>query len=170
MSNRSSISTIRRGMVAGAAGGLAEIAWVAAYAALTGGDAGALARGVTKAAAFNGVFPGEPISVGLSIHMTLAVFLGIALAFGWRAFVGRRPEGFGLYPFMVFALAGVWTINFFVVLPLVSPAFAHALPYGISLASKILFGLAAAETFRRQGAPTTSPIFREEFAVERTLS
>ena len=43
--------TFRRGIVAGTAGGLAEVAWVMAYAGLSGGDAGAVARGVTTATA-----------------------------------------------------------------------------------------------------------------------
>jgi hypothetical protein len=52
------------------------------------------------------------------------------------------------YPFMLAALAGVWAVNFFVVLPLVSPAFVHIVPYAVSLTSKLLFGVAAAEIVR----------------------
>ena len=46
----SETETVRQGFVAGAAGGLAEIAWVALYAGVTGGDAAILAQGVTSAA------------------------------------------------------------------------------------------------------------------------
>jgi hypothetical protein len=49
---------------------------------------------------------------------------------------------------MLAALAGVWAVNFFVVLPLVSPAFVHIVPYAVSLTSKLLFGVAAAEIVR----------------------
>jgi len=53
---------------------------------------------------------------------------------------------------VVAALAGVWALNFLVVLPIVSPAFIHLMPYSVSLISKMAFGLAAAEVFRRQDA------------------
>jgi hypothetical protein len=38
------------------------------------------------------------------------------------------------------------------VLPIISPAFIYLVPYSVSLVSKALFGLAAAEAFRRQDA------------------
>jgi len=47
-------------------------------------------------------------------------------------------------------LAGVCAINFFVVLPIVSPAVVHMVPDAVSLTSKLLFGVAAAEALRRQ--------------------
>jgi hypothetical protein len=84
--------------------------------------------------------------------MALAVTLGIALSFGWRALSPHRSDIAGPFPFMLVALIGVWTVNFFVVLPIISPAFIHLVPYPVSLMSKILFGLAAAEAFRRQHA------------------
>ena len=46
----SHIATVSSGIIAGAAGGLAEIAWVTLYAGATGGNAAVLARGVTSAA------------------------------------------------------------------------------------------------------------------------
>ena len=51
------------------------------------------------------------------------------------------------------ALAAVWAINFFVILPVLSPAFVHLVPYSVSLMSKLLFGFAAAETLRRCALP-----------------
>jgi hypothetical protein len=56
------------------------------------------------------------------------------------------------YPFTLAVLVGVWAVNFFFVLPIVSPAFIHMVPYAVSLGSKLLFGLAAAEVIRRQDA------------------
>jgi hypothetical protein len=84
------------------------------------------------------------------VHMTLAIMLGVALAFAWRAFSTRCGGSARLYPFMVAALACVWAVNFFVALPLISPEFVSLVPYPVSLISKLLFGLAAAETTRRQ--------------------
>ncbi len=80
--------------------------------------------------------------------MMLAMLLGVALVCAWRALIAHRPGLTNPYPFMLAALAGVWAINFFVVLPIVSPAFTHLVPYAVSLASKLLFGVAAAEIVR----------------------
>jgi len=142
-----------RGAIAGAAGGLAEITWVALYAAATGGNAALLARGVTTAAGVDALFPAAAVELGVTIHMVLAVLLGIALAYAWRAYVQRggyaRP-----YAFMSAALAGVWSLNFFVVLPLLSPVFIGLLPYAVSLSSKLLFGLAAAAVLQGENVFT----------------
>lgn len=141
------LETVRQGVIAGAAGGVAEIVWVTLYAGATGVDPVALARGVTTAAGANALFPAAPVALGATLHMGIAVVLGIALAFVWRTLSAHRPAA-SPFPFMVAALVGIWAINFFVVLPIVSPAFIHLVPYPVSLMSKVLFGLAAAGVFR----------------------
>jgi hypothetical protein len=150
------LETTRHGIVAGAAGGVAEIAWVTLYAGVTGANPATLARGVTTAAGVSALFPADPVAfpviLGVTVHMALAVTLGIALSFGWRALSSRRLDIAGLFPFTLVALIGVWAVNFFVVLPAISPAFIPLVPYSVSLMSKILFGLAAAEALRRQHA------------------
>ena len=65
-----------QGIIAGAAGGLAEIAWVTLYAGLTGGNPAALARGVTTAAGVNALLPSSPAELGVAVHMLLAVDTG----------------------------------------------------------------------------------------------
>jgi hypothetical protein len=146
------LETIRHGVVAGAAGGLAEIGWVTLYAGATSADPATFASGVTTAAGLSALFPAAPVAVGVTVHLALAVTLGIALSFGWRALSSHRFNTAGLFPFMLAALVGVWAVNFFVVLPIVSPAFIPLTPYPVSLMSKVLFGLAAAEALRRQEA------------------
>jgi len=139
------------GIVAGAAGGLAEIAWVSLYAGVTGGNPAILARGVTSAAGVTAFLPSSPVSVGICIHMALAVTLGVALALVWQKLRAcRAAEIMGPYPFMLAALAGVWAVNFFVILPIVSPGFVHLVPYAVSLTSKLLFGLAVAAALQWQ--------------------
>jgi len=149
MANLNHLETARFGAIAGAAGGLAEIAWVTLYAGVTGGNAAVLARGVTTAAGLASLFPSLSAALGVALHMTLAVGLGIALAFAWRGF-SYRFQAVRPFPLVLAALAGVWVINFFVVLPIVSPAFVHLMPYSVSLISKMLFALAAAEALRLQ--------------------
>jgi len=148
----SATELIKRGVIAGAAGGLAEIVWVSLYATITGGNAANLARGVTTAAGVTAMLPAAPVTVGIAVHMALAVLLGIALTCLWQALARR---GFGvnsLAVVMLAALAAVWAVNFFVILPAISPPFITLIPYPVSLISKLLFGLAAAETLRRGAA------------------
>jgi hypothetical protein len=150
---KTALEIVRQGAIAGAAGGLAEIAWVTLYAAVTGGNAGTLARGVTTAAGMSALLPAAPMSLGVAVHMTLAVMLGVVLAFTWRALSANRPGSISPYPFTLIALVGIWAVNFFLVLPIVSPGFSHLMPYAVSLISKVLFGLTAAEALRLQNVP-----------------
>jgi hypothetical protein len=149
---KSVLETTRHGVVAGVAGGLVEIAWVTLYAGATSADPATVASGVTTAAGLSALFPAAPVAVGVTVHMALAVTLGIALSFGWRALSSHRLDAVGPFPFMLAALVGIWAVNFFAVLPIISPAFIHLTPYPVSLMSKVLFGLAAAEALRRQDA------------------
>jgi FtsH-binding integral membrane protein len=156
MTNTRRLTIIRTGIFAGAAGGLAEIAWVSLYAGVTGSDPAVLARGVTTAAGVTALMPAAPVALGIGVHMALGVMLGVVLAVAWQALAAKR----GLtnpYPFMLAALAGVWAVNFFVVLPIVSPAFVHIVPYPVSLTSKLLFGVAAAAIVRNQVIFAVSP-------------
>lgn len=84
------LETTRHGVVAGVAGGLAEIAWITLCAGATGVDPATLARGVTTAAGMSALFPAVPVALGVSVHMALAVTLGIVLSFGWRAVSSYR--------------------------------------------------------------------------------
>ena len=152
MTNEQRFKIFRRGIVAGAAGGIAEVAWVTCYAGLTGGSPAAVARGVTTAAGVNALLPAFPVGLGAAVHMLLAVALGIALVCAWTALRARGPVLNNPYPFTLTALTAVWVINFFVVLPIVSPTFVHMVPYAVSLASKLLFGLAAAAILQWQPA------------------
>ena len=161
MTKEQCLATLRLGVIAGAAGGLAEVAWVTLYSGLVGGDPAILARGVTTAAGVTALLPLSAATLGVAVHMTLAITLGIVLAFTWRTFSGKSSSA-APYPFMIAALATVWAFNFLIVLPIVSPAFLTLVSYPVSLASKLLFGVAAAEVVRRQAlAASRSP--RESF-------
>jgi len=132
------------GLLAGLAGGLAEVAWIAIYAALTAADAGAVARGVSDTLVGQTALP---VLNGLGIHMSLAALLGIGIASALQA-AGPRLRGISEYVAVLAVLTAVWAVNFFVVLPLINPQFVQLVPYAASLISKLLFGLAAAWTFR----------------------
>jgi hypothetical protein len=168
MTNARRLAIIRTGVLAGAAGGLAEIAWVSLYAGVTGLDPAVLARGVTTAAGVTALLPAAPVALGVSVHMALAVMLGVVLALGWQALSARRPAN--PYPFMLAALAGVWAVNFFVVLPVVSPAFVHIVPYAVSLTSKLLFGVAAAEIVRNGAVFAARATLRAKISADQRFS
>jgi hypothetical protein len=147
---------IGRGVAAGAAGGIVEIIWIFAYASATHGDAASLARGVTTATGLNLLLQGSSATFGIAIHMMLAVTLGIVLAFLWTALSRRWPKQLNPYAVMPVALAGVWAINFLIVLPLLDANFVQIVPYPVSLISKLLFGFAAAMALshrRSESAP-----------------
>ena len=137
------------GVLAGLAGGAAEIAWISLYAAATGGDAASVARGVTDTVGI-GALP--PVAGGVSIHMALAAILGMAVAV---ALAPTRLHGARLYGAMTWALAAVWAINFLIVLPLINPQFVEIVPLAVSFVSKLLFGVAAATTLSL--APRAAP-------------
>ncbi|MFQ5775668.1 MAG: hypothetical protein ACE5GS_14195 [Kiloniellaceae bacterium] len=141
---------VRLGAFAGLAGGLAEILWIWFYAALTGADAAPVVRGVSVAVGAGTA--AAPVALGIGIHMVLAVALGIALASALRPLFARLPGNLGRYGVVLAALALVWAINFFVVLPQISPSFVHLVPYQISLLSKLLFGFTAATVLRSRPA------------------
>jgi hypothetical protein len=99
------------------------------------------------------LLPSASVMTGISVHMALAVLLGVALTGLSQSVVGLRSPAASLYALSVVALAAVWAMNFLVVLPAVSPTFVNLVPYSASLISKLLFGLAAAETLRCYAMP-----------------
>ena len=145
MTRRAAACVATIGVLAGLAGGLAEVIWIWTYASLTNSDAGLVARAVTDAVRFNQNV--SPVVSGIAIHMGLASILGVAVALAIRPVAGLL-NGFGLYAALSAALFVVWAVNFLVVLPLVSPQFVDVVPYTVSLFSKVLFGITAAGIFQ----------------------
>jgi hypothetical protein len=118
------------------------------YAGFAGADTAEVARGVALVASGGRV---DSALAGIVVHMLLGAGLGIALTTAWSRIPGRlgAASQFGL---VLLVLAAVWKINFFVLLPLISPAFVELLPYEATLASKLLFGFAAAMVLWDRGA------------------
>jgi hypothetical protein len=142
-SNRVSLrEAIQWGLLAGLAGGLAEVAWIWLYGVVSGTDPELVAWGVSVAAGVGDT--AAPLTTGVAIHMALAAALGIALTVALRPLFTHFRGNLGLYASVIAALVAVWAVNFFAVLPRLSPAFLELLPYQVGLLSKILFGLAAA--------------------------
>ncbi|HYA39108.1 MAG TPA: hypothetical protein VEI74_12650 [Candidatus Methylomirabilis sp.] len=129
-------------LVASLAGGLAEIIWVGLYALFTPLDGATVAREVT-ASLFPALAAGASSAwLGVAIHMTLAIALGCAFAYViWKPLVRARGP-LATVAVSALTLATVWTLNFFVVLPVLNPVFITLMPYSVTFASKMLFAVA----------------------------
>jgi hypothetical protein len=135
-------SVLAIGLFAGLFGGAAEVAWVSLYSSVTDTGGMIVAQQVTASVVpAAAALPFAPI-LGIAIHMLLSAALGLAFA----ATIGRLvAPRLGAAAFMTIAaasLALVWAFNFLVVLPALNPVFVTLLPYGTTLASKVLFGIA----------------------------
>lgn len=136
-------------LVAGMAGGLAEVAWVGLYCMfkpLSGGD---VAREITAS-----VFPGlaalpSAALLGVAIHFLLSLLLAAGFVFATSRLFTPRWRAAGLFAGALVALALVWAVNFFIVLPAINPVFVGLMPYTVTLISKLLFGVAMAVALNR---------------------
>jgi hypothetical protein len=147
------VNWIAAGSAMGVAGGLAEVLVVGAYARIGDIDAAGVAGAIATAAR---VDPGSA-AAGLAVHMALSALLGIALLGGAKACGLLRDGSAALaYSGGLLALGAIWSLNFFIVLPMVSPDFVHLLPYPVSLASKLMFAVAAVATLRSKSVGVAS--------------
>lgn len=129
-------------ILAGFAGGLSEIFWVGIYSAVTHVSGLEISRQITATII--------PVWAGLSIAPVLGVVIHLALSivlafFCCQIFIEPLTRRFGLaviMPGSMVVLAGVWLINFHVLLPVISPVFITLQPFLVTLASKMFFGLA----------------------------
>jgi hypothetical protein len=135
---------LRNGVGAGIAGGLAEVIVVALYGAASGTTLATVGRQIASAARLNG----DSALTGLCVHFALSAALGIALMFAWNLLRTAASRPAALYWSACLALTAIWAINFFIVLPALSPAFVTLLPYAVTLVSKLMFGCAAAWTMQ----------------------
>jgi hypothetical protein len=148
MKNRRSW-TLRQAAVAGTAGGAMEVLWIGAAAAVLGVEGSQVARAV--AATVIPASSGLALApwLGLAVHFLLSV----ALAAVFMRMVGNRLRGAVLIVAAMSALALVWAVNFFVLLPALNPALPELLPHPVTLTSKLLFGLAMALALGRMSSP-----------------
>ena len=145
--------TLRYAVLAGLAGGFAEMLWIALYASLTSGSSVEVARQVAATLFQPAVaLPAAP-AIGIAIHLALSVALAVVFVrFIWIPFAKRMAGGAGLF-ITVAALMAVWAVNFLVVLPVVNPSFVTLMPYKITFVSKALFGAAMVWSLRKNIVP-----------------
>lgn len=133
-------------LLAGLAGGVAEILWVALYGFFAQASGSEIARQVAASLWPSLASGALAVPTGVAIHLALSLALGAIFAAAiWLPFA-RQRGGVVTLASAVAALAGVWAMNFFIVLPALNPAFVTLMPYGVTLFSKLLFGIAMAWT------------------------
>lgn len=133
---------LRLFLLAGLAGGLAEVLWVSLYSLAAPASAAEIARQITATIAPAASLAPLAPAFGVIIHFVLSLLL--ATAFGlaiWAPFASRLGT-VGALASAVSALAAVWAVNFFLVLPALNPAFVSLMPLSVTLVSKALFGTA----------------------------
>jgi hypothetical protein len=141
-------------LLAGLAGGAAEVLWIALYSSATGTSGIAVARQVTAsvwpAAAEWAIAP----ALGVALHMALSLGLAAALVpllLRW----GTPRTGhvaFQTSALAALALALVWVVNFLLVLPVLNPQFVTLMPYGATFLSKLLFAAAMVYAMQQYSA------------------
>jgi hypothetical protein len=136
-------------LIAGLVGGLAEVAWIAAYTVATPVAAGEVLRQIVASVAPALAGTAFAPALGLGIHLALSVLLGLAFGFAvWRPAL-RHFGRWATLALAIAVLAVVWAINFLVLLPVLNPQFVELMPLTVTLASKLLFGVAMALTLQR---------------------
>jgi hypothetical protein len=140
---------LKVGLLAGVAGGAAEVLWVIVYGTFSGAGIADVARGVTHAVLPAAAGMTLAVPLGIAIHMALAAALGVVLAVALGPLFARPRPALAGPAAVITALVVVWTVNFFAVLPALDPSFLRLLPLAVTLASKMLFGVAAAAVLAR---------------------
>lgn len=143
---------LKAALLAGLAGGMAEIAWVALYSSAAGARAADVAREITATVLpFAADAPWAPWA-GVGIHLALSAALGLAFVLALGRYFATAPAAWNIWFAALIALTGVWAANFLVILPALNPAFVKLMPYGATLASKLLFAAAMAGVLARRRA------------------
>ena len=135
-------------LLAGLCGGMAELVWIALYAAATGASGVDVARQVTATLAPSMTKLWFAPLLGVAVHFALAA--GLAIAFGlmvWRPFAHKLNRAAGVL-LAITLLVMLWAINFWIVLPVLNPAFVALMPYPVTLLSKALFGAVMVSTLQ----------------------
>jgi hypothetical protein len=129
-------------VVAGFAGGVAEILWVLAYSAVGPVSATAVAREVTASVLPDAATSAAAPLLGVGIHLALSIAIAFAFVATLGNFLSRDKNAARYVAIAVAALTGVWAVNFLLLLPLVNGQFVTLMPYAATLFSKALFGAA----------------------------
>lgn len=136
--------------LAGIAGGTVEVVWVALYCLVSPLQASLIAAEITRSflPEVTGPFA---VAAGLIIHYALSVLVAGTLSMTLLRLIADNLNMRSIISISIAALVAVWTLNFYVILPAVNPEFVTLMPYAVTLASKIGFGIAMGGVFGLRG-------------------
>jgi len=129
-------------LIAGIAGGIAEVIWVGLYTLTVDIQLSEIGRLITTTFYPNSTELYLAPVIGLAIHLMLSILL--AFGFGYTLLpVIERIFNTRLTSLVasIVTLAMVWKFNFFFLLPIWNPEFVSLLPMTVTLISKTLFGV-----------------------------
>lgn len=139
-------------LIAGLCGGLAEMGWIALYSSASSTNAVDIAREITATVFSTAADAPWAPWAGAGIHLALSLVLGVVFVAALWGLTPGRPGTNRIWASAVLVLVGVWAFNFFLFLPALNSGFATLLPYGATLLSKTLFGVAMAAVLQRTAA------------------
>lgn len=134
-------------MLAGMAGGLAEMVWIGVYSTVTHTAGADILRQITATLFPAWTHPALAPVLGVGIHLALSLVLAFLCYEMCIKPVARRYGSAAILLGSMMVLAMVWAINFLVILPVINPAFVTLLPFLVTLVSKMLFGIAMGAVF-----------------------
>ena len=129
-------------LLAGFAGGITEILWVALYSIFAHASGSEIAEQVTESLLPSLILSAFSVPAGIAIHLVLSLILGTLFStMIWLPYV-RQHGTIATLVAAIVVLTGVWVVNFLIILPVLNPAFVTLMPYWVTLLSKCLFGIA----------------------------
>lgn len=141
-------------VLAGLAGGMAEILWIAAYSFAVGISGWQVARAISATFSLAWAEQAAAPMIGIAIHFLLSFLVaGLFIRILWVPYLQQRSAATTVVASLL-SLAAIWTINFLWVLPALHPAFVGLLPPTITFVSKLLFGLALSTVLIRHTVST----------------
>jgi len=135
---------VRQILLAGIAGGMAEVFWFAIIGPVLSLNIHDVATGITAS-----IFPAMAASsysvqLGIAIHLLLSVVLAAVYLVTLGRWSMSRYRLSGQLLIGMASLLLVWAVNYLIVLPIINPSFIEISTYGLSLLSKAFFGITMA--------------------------
>jgi len=158
------ISTTVTIFLAGIAGGTVEVVWVMLFCLAMPLQSSLVAEGIAQS--FLPQMTGlSALTAGLVIHFVLAVLVAGMVAMILLRLLGERVDTRSAIAVSTTALAVIWAVNFFVILPVVNADFVTLMPYAVTLVSKLGFGVAMGWVFGARATVSTGRAVYRRFAL-----
>ena len=158
------ISTTGTIFLAGIAGGTVEVVWVMLFCLVMPLQSSVVAEGIAQS--FLPQITGlSALTAGLIIHFVLAVLVAGMVVMGPLRLLGEGMNTRSAIVVSTISLAAIWTVNFFVILPLVNADFVALMPYTVTLVSKLGFGVAMGWVFGARATVSNGRAIYRRFAL-----